>query len=198
MKTEELIETTEELITALCTQSRAEELAKFLQSVGEDYFTAPASSRESYHSCYPGGLAEHNINVLRNLIQLNENFNLEFSDESMCVVALLHDIGKTWNTSGENYYQPTEEKWKADKGEKYQTVPGKIFLPTHQRSVWLCQHLGFKLMPDEYQAILLNDGQHVQENRVYSMKECNLALALHMADMLALMQEKKEANQPSS
>lgn len=191
-KPEETINTTLELIEALCSESRATQLIELLNSIGtEHYFSAPASSRESYHNCFPGGFAQHNINVLRNLIILNEQFNFGFSDEAMCVVAILHDIGKVLNTDCEPYYQLTDEKWKINKGETYQGVQGKVFLPTHQRSVWLCQHFNFKLSPEEYQAILLNDGQHVQENKVYSMKECQLAQTLHMADLISLSQEKK-------
>lgn len=191
MELEEVMEMTQEVVGALCSEDRAKELVSLIENIGEVYFTAPASSKESYHSCYPGGLAEHNLNVLQNLVKLNETFDLGFKDESICVVSLLHDIGKTKNTSLDDYYQATEEKWKIERGEKYQGVQGEVYMPTHQRSVWLCQQFGFKLSAEEYQAVLLNDGQHVNENKVYSMKECDLAIALHMADMLALMQEKK-------
>jgi hypothetical protein len=188
----EAIENTQAVIEALCSEVRAQEILRVIQEIGpEIYFSAPASSKEDYHSCYPGGLAEHNLNVLKCLTTLNDSFKLGFSDESVCVVALLHDIGKTVNTDLKPYYVVAEERWKQERGEKYNADHGSVYFPTHQRSVWLLSKFGFALSAEEYQAILLNDGQYVQENKAYAMKECELASALHMADMLALIEEKR-------
>jgi hypothetical protein len=188
---EKIVKVTGEYIDSLCSPERAKEVSRVLEELGTTYITAPASGKTSYHNCFDGGLAEHNLNVLANLLVLNETFEMGFSDETILVTALFHDIGKVLNTDKEPYYQVTTDKWKRDRGEKYQGVPGSTYLPTHQRSVWLLQSLNFHLTADEYQAILLNDGQYVQENRVYAMKEGNLARLVHMADMLALMKETK-------
>ena len=64
-----------------------------------DFFTAPASTR--FHSCYEGGLAQHSINVFRCLTdylsreRVKETYKLSFSEETVAIVSLLHDICKT-------------------------------------------------------------------------------------------------------
>lgn len=191
----ELSEKTEDVIKAMCSPDRADKIAKLIDDVGaENYFSAPASSRESYHNCYPGGLAEHNLNVVSFLIHLNEISELDFDYESLCVVGLLHDLGKVINTDFERFYKTEEERWKIDRGELFSKNDGSTYFTAHQRTMWILSHFGFKLSPEEYQAILLNDGQYIQENKPYAHKTNNLGLLLHMADTLALMKERKAEN----
>jgi len=194
MEIEKVVKLTSEYIKTLCSPERSESLLKIIESLDEVYFTAPASGKNSYHSSYDGGLAVHNLNVLRNLVLLNEAFELGLSDESVCVVAFLHDIGKVVNSDNQPYYTPTEMRWKRERGENYDVNPGSVYFPTHQRSMWLLQKFGFTLNAEEYQAILLNDGQYLNENKAYAMRECTLARALHMADMLSLIKETREQN----
>lgn len=57
------------------------------------FFDAPASTK--YHGDYPGGLAEHSLQVARNLMMLTKSLNLKWEDESSPIlVGLLHDICK--------------------------------------------------------------------------------------------------------
>ena len=57
-----------------------------------DFFTAPASAK--YHEDYEGGLVEHSINVYNALSKLNKELNLGFTDESVAIISLLHDLCK--------------------------------------------------------------------------------------------------------
>ncbi len=63
-----------------------------------DFFTAPASAR--YHLACEGGLCEHSLNVYHCLVdylqreRVQELYGLEYSEESVAVVALLHDVCK--------------------------------------------------------------------------------------------------------
>lgn len=187
-----IIEKTEQVIKSMCSESRANDLFEFLDKIGpENYFSAPASSKEQFHNCFPGGLAEHNLNVLDNLMSLCDISSFDEDPETICVVSILHDIGKVLNTDMQPFYQAEKEKWKIERGELYSKNDGSVYLPTHQRSIWLIQHLKFNLSVYEYQAILLNDGQYVNENKAYANKEATLSNLLHMADMLAVMKEKK-------
>ena len=74
----------------------ADRLLDFLCSDGCDFFSAPASTR--FHGSYPGGLCEHSLNVYDCLCdylsrpRVKEEYGLEFSDESVAIVALLHDL----------------------------------------------------------------------------------------------------------
>ena len=73
----------------------ADKLLEYL--VSSDFFTAPASSR--FHSSYEGGLCEHSLNVYDCLVsylsgESAKRFGFEYSEESIAIVALLHDLCK--------------------------------------------------------------------------------------------------------
>lgn len=77
----------------------AEELLEYLLSDKCDFFRAPASTR--FHGSHPGGLVEHSINVYENLSdyikrpRVQTVYEVEdYSEESIAIVGLLHDICK--------------------------------------------------------------------------------------------------------
>ncbi|MBR2965312.1 MAG: hydrolase [Clostridia bacterium] len=79
------------------TREGADKLLEYLDSSASDFFTAPASAR--YHSSYEGGLCEHSLNVYDCLVSYLKSdrarqFGFEYSDESIAIVALLHDLCK--------------------------------------------------------------------------------------------------------
>ena len=82
----------EKIISLLETVQREgmQDLINYLES--SDYFTAPASTK--YHSCHPGGLAEHSLNVYKLLEHKNKVYKLEIPQESIIIIALLHDLCK--------------------------------------------------------------------------------------------------------
>ena len=75
----------------------ADKLLDYLLSPASDFFTAPASSR--FHSAYEGGLLDHSLNVYDCLVSYlssdrAKSFGFNYSDESIAIVALLHDLCK--------------------------------------------------------------------------------------------------------
>ncbi len=85
-----------------------------------DFKTAPASTK--FHLCYKGGLAEHTINVLRYIRQIQSLLHVpDVDDESITLTALLHDVCKV------NYYEEGEE-WDKEHKEKYnQWIKKKVW-----------------------------------------------------------------------
>jgi 23S rRNA maturation-related 3'-5' exoribonuclease YhaM len=78
-----------------------------------DYFTAPAST--AFHGNYPGGLAEHSLNVYNvamkvksAMVEIKPELASRLSDESIAIVTLLHDICKT------NIYKDEKKKRKVN------------------------------------------------------------------------------------
>ncbi len=62
-----------------------------------DYFTAPASTK--FHNAFEGGLVVHSLNVykrFKSMIELEygKDYAKVFSDESIAICGLLHDICK--------------------------------------------------------------------------------------------------------
>ena len=79
------------------TREGADKLLEYLDSPASDFFTAPASAR--YHSSFEGGLCEHSLNVYDCLVSYLKSdrarqFGFDYSDESIAIVALLHDLCK--------------------------------------------------------------------------------------------------------
>ena len=76
----------------------SEKLLEFLLSKNSDFFDAPASAR--FHGSYDGGLVEHSLNVydcLKDYLsreRVQTTYGLQYNDESIAIVALLHDLCK--------------------------------------------------------------------------------------------------------
>ena len=112
-----------EIFKTHITREGADKLLDYLTNKS-DFFTAPASAR--YHGSYPGGLCEHSLNVYHCLVdylgreRVQELYGLEYSDESIAIVALLHDLCKI------GCYKPGTSNVKDENG-KWQTVPTYTF-----------------------------------------------------------------------
>lgn len=98
----------------------ADKLLDFLLSSSSDFFTAPASTR--FHGNYEGGLLEHSLNVYDCLCdimkrpRIKEVYGIEYSEESIAIAALLHDLCKI------NFYNVAFRNVKNDMG-KWESVP---------------------------------------------------------------------------
>ncbi len=91
----------------------AEKLLEYLEKTS-DFFTAPASGRR--HSSFEGGLCYHSLNVYKRYLNA---LNLEYgekraeiiSDESVAIIALLHDICKVNTYTVEYRNQKIDGQW---------------------------------------------------------------------------------------
>jgi len=176
----------------------AQNLLDYLQHKS-DFFTAPASAR--YHSAYAGGLCEHSLNVyycLKDYLsreRVTDLYGLEYSEETIALVALLHDACKI------GCYKPGTRNVKGEDG-KWQAVPTFHFedpLPYGhgEKSVYIVN--GFvRLTRDEAMAIRWHMGfSGNEDNRMVgnAFQQYPLAFALSVADMEAsyfLEEENKD------
>ena len=117
---EEFIEIFREKIT----RPGADALLDYLENKS-DFFTAPASAR--YHGAYAGGLCDHSLNVYHCLVdylareRVQELYGLEYSEESVAVVALLHDLCKV------GCYKKSFRNVKNDATGQWERVPTFTF-----------------------------------------------------------------------
>ena len=106
-----------EIYNEKITREGADKLLDFLLN-GSDFFTAPASTR--YHGAHEGGLVEHSLNVYDCLAdmaeRLKERYGIEYTDESIAIAALLHDVCKV------NFYKTSYRNVKDETG-RWQSVP---------------------------------------------------------------------------
>lgn len=90
-----------------------EKLKEYLEK--SDFYTAPASTR--FHGSYEGGLLQHSLNVYDALSRKKNNDPLwsqvlaNVTEESIIIVALLHDICKTYYYTTEMINKKVDGHW---------------------------------------------------------------------------------------
>lgn len=165
----------------------ADKLMEYL--LASDFFRAPASTR--FHGSYEGGLVEHSVNVyecLRDYLarpRVKELYGLNFSEETVAIVSLLHDVCKI------GVYKPGTRNVKDETG-KWQTVPTYSFednLPYGhgEKSVYIISGY-MRLTRDEAFAIRYHMGFSGNEDAITVGKALEmfpLAFAVSVADMEA-------------
>ena len=94
------VETLKLEITKLLQSTKRENIDKMIGYLEkEGFFESPASTR--FHGCYTGGLAQHSLNVYKNLSYLNKSLRLNTPEESIIIATLLHDVCKIGAYIGE-------------------------------------------------------------------------------------------------
>ena len=179
------------------TREGSEALLAFLCSDSCDFFTAPASTR--YHGAYEGGLCEHSLNVYDCLVdqlsrsRMKETYGINYSDESIAIAALLHDMCKI------NFYRTSFRNVKDETGRwqsvPYYTIEDSLPYGHGEKSVYIVSGY-MKLTRDEAFAIRYHMGFSGPEDNGtvgQALEMFPLAFALCVADMEAsyFMEGKK-------
>jgi len=194
MKKEEFIK----IYTENIKREGADKLLNYLLSDSCDFFTAPASTR--FHSAYSGGLLDHSVNVyhcLKDYLErprVKERYKLSASDETIAIVALLHDLCKI------NCYKPSTRNVKDEHGV-WHSVPTFSFddeMPYGhgEKSVYIISGY-MRLTREEAFAIRYHMGFSGNEDKLSvgnAFEKFPLAFALSTADMEAtyFMEEMPE------
>ena len=153
-----------------------------------DFFTAPASTK--FHGAYEGGLVEHSVNVYNRLLgEVMSVPDLEFSDETIAISALLHDICKvnTYKIEYRNRKNPQTGQW-----EQYPSYSVEDTVPYGhgEKSVYIINSF-MRLTRDEAMAINWHMGGFDDRARGGSFSISKafemhpLAVLLHVADLKA-------------
>lgn len=170
---------------------RRQKVAEMFEDIGTEYFTAPASSKSQFHNAFPGGLCDHSLTVAMTLKRLQKDLCPDkWKNHELAFVGLFHDLGKI-GVDDEPRYITNSDKWQQEKwGKMYNVNPDMPHMSIDDGTLYTLQKYGITLTPEEFVAIKLADGQYVEENKHYAMKEPELGLLLHWADMWATKQEK--------
>lgn len=167
----------------------AEELLEYLLSEKSDFFTAPASTK--FHGDYDMGLVTHSVNVyycLKDYLSrarcLSE-YKMNYSDETIALVALLHDVCKikcyhkylrnvkneegVWEQVAAFNFEDPEP---FGHGEKSVFLISKFLRLTNEEAYAIRYHMGFS-----------EEGSGRNAGKAF--EKYPLALALNVADMEA-------------
>lgn len=164
-----------------------------------DFFTAPSSAR--FHGSHEGGLVEHSVNVYHCLkdylsrARAKDVYGMEYSEETIAIVSLLHDLCKV------NFYKTDKKNVKTgEKDERgrdiwkevpYYTIDDKMPYGHGEKSVYIISGFLFgdgRLSREEAFAIRYHMGFSNTDDknsvgRAFEMYP--LAFALSVADMEA-------------
>ena len=171
------------------TRPGSDKLLNYLISEQSDFFTAPCSTR--FHGSYAGGLVQHSINVyncLKDYLsrqRTKDVYGMEYTNESIALTALLHDVCKM------NFYSVDYRNAKNEQGvwEKvpYYTINDQLPYGHGEKSVYIVS--GFmRRTREEAFAIRYHMGFSGIEDRNSIGKAFEmfpLAFALSVADMEA-------------
>lgn len=186
-----------------------DKLLEYIQK--SDFYKAPASTK--YHLAAPGGLLQHSLNVLdalRGLLSWRSDGAWEYRaagkvvdaipDDSVIMMALLHDICKThfYGTSTRNQKNDNTGKWEK---VPFYTVNDMMPLGHGPKSAMIVKQYT-TLTTAEMYAIWHHmgaTGDRNNDNAVgQSIEMFPAVLALHTADMMAsrFMEGEKENKPP--
>ena len=174
-----------------------ENLMKWLEKT--DFFKAPASTK--YHMSIEGGLCAHSLNVherLKREIYSEYEYESPYSDETIALVALFHDICKTdiYKVEMRNVKNKETGKWEQ---VPYYSIEDSLPMGHGEKSVYILN--GFlRLTREEAMAVMWHMGGFDSRvrggdytvNRAFEMFP--LAALLHVADLKATVIDEKNTN----
>ena len=172
----------------------AEELLGWLEST--DFYIAPASTK--YHCAFESGLVYHSINVYKLLKKRCEEYGAEYSDETIAICGLLHDICKA------NFYSVSLRNVKNEKGQweqkPYYVVEDQFPYGHGEKSVFIAERY-MRLSEEEAIAIRWHMGGFDETAKAggfsisHAYEKYPLAVLLHMADLEATYLCEKGASE---
>ena len=170
----------------------ADRLLEYLEK--SDFFTAPSSTR--YHGSYEGGLVQHSVNVyhcLKDYLsrpRTKELYGMDYSEETIAIVSLLHDVCKI------NFYTVEMRNKKNEASGQWEKVPYYAINDTlpyghGEKSVYILSGFFYgdsRLTREEAFAIRYHMGfSGIEDKNTIgrALEMYPLALALNVADMEA-------------
>ena len=185
------------LIEVNFSGERLEKLFKMYEYFGERMAVAPASGKEHFHNAHAGGYVEHVIHVTTSALKIKSVWeqsgaSMDFTDEELVMAALHHDLGKVGDLAEENY-TPNDSEWhRKNQGLVYKHNPRIEYMTVTDRALFILQHFGLVMTPNEYIGLRLTDGLYEDANKTYYMNwskdnavRTNIAYILHQGDLMA-------------
>ena len=163
----------------------ADRLLEWLEN-RTDFFTAPASTK--FHGACREGLVIHSLNVY-DILRKRIDEDKDYSDETVAVVSLLHDLCKA------NFYKETTRNVKNETTGQWERVPYYSIEDPYpyghgEKSVYLIERF-MRLSPEEAISIRWHMGGFDDSVRAGGYNVGNtfnkypLAVKLHISDLEA-------------
>lgn len=157
---------------------------EFMAFLGENFIKAPASTMESLHNAFEGGLIDHLLRVAFYAVRFNNALpdDKKVDQGSLLKVCLLHQIGKT------NLYKPCTSEWhRKNQGKMYEFNENITSMRVSERSTYYALSHGIKLSEEEFSAILMFDKS---DDKMAEYHNSVLGELLKVANTFAIKHEK--------
>ena len=184
------------------TAKRFKKIEKLYEHFAERIVAAPASGKQHYHNCYPGGYLDHVHNVIAGTVTIAKamkamNVEMDFTREEAIFAAMHHDFGKLGDLD-HPYYIEQDSNWHRKRGELYTFNPELVYMPVTDRSLYLLQNAGIEMTDKEWKAIKVSDGLYDESNKPYFISyqyppqpfHTNLHYVVHFADHISTIGER--------
>ena len=153
--------------------------------LGEELYTAPASTMKDHNNAFPGGLVDHILRVAKYAVKINELLpdNLKNQVSSVLKVCFIHQLGKVF------LYKPNESEWHRNNlGKMYEYNDDLRAMKIGERSAFYALKCGLLLTDEEYHAIISHDKPETDPQVLWH--STSLSLILRQAILLAMLEEK--------
>jgi hypothetical protein len=182
---------------------RTSRLSRMYTNMRDRILVAPASSREYFHNCYPGGYLDHVLRVYEAATLLVPVYKtmggaIDFTQAELTFATLHHDLGKLGDEDGP-FYVEQDSDWHRRRGELYKKNPKLQLMDTNDRTVYTLQQYGVTMTKKEMLAIKMADGLFSEANQYYYKNnerfphKSSLMYLVHWADWIACIAEKDQA-----
>ena len=159
----------------------SDELMSFL---GEYFIKAPASTMDSLHNAFEGGLIDHLLRVAFYAVRFNNALpeDKQVNQSSLLKICLLHQIGKA------NLYLPCESEWhRKNQGKMYEFNNDLVSMRVSERSLYYAMNNGVKFTEEEYSAIIMFDKT---DDQMAQYHNSTLGELLKMSNVFAVKHDK--------
>ncbi|MBU5311880.1 HD domain-containing protein [Tissierella carlieri] len=166
---------------------------KLLEYLNEnEYFTAPCSSQ--FHGSKEGGLLDHSVNVADLMLDISDTLNYFDKEmiESIIIVGLFHDIGKSGYFNKANYVPNILKSGKQSDAKPYEVNKELLKIPHEISGIHILSKF-IQLTEEEVYAILHHNGAYGTTWYELKSNERPLQMVLHFADMWASRVDEVEA-----
>lgn len=186
--------TIREQIIDILNATQREGIEDFIEEMEQNgFFDAPCSGGN--HLCKIGGLAEHSLNVYKTAVKIAEALNYEDVDNTVAIVALLHDYGKCGDYGKTLYVDNVLKSGKVSTAKPFKRNSDILEKNHAVKSVVMINRF-FDLTEDEEYAILHHDGLFERSNIEAWQSPTPLLMILHYADLWsARVIEKSESEE---
>jgi hypothetical protein len=148
------------------------ELENFL---GDNFYTAPATTTIDMYGCYPGGLLNTSLKACKYAIKINELLPENMRQETSTILKCL--------------FCPNQNEWQRKTlGKMYEFCNGLVSLRVGERSAHYATKYGVELNEEEFQTILNTDKE--SDDKMVKYHSSNLSNIIKLGFELSILEEK--------